>query len=288
MSLLVCFFAIVYFLFQFSNETQERSALYLAIGFTVVYLYIPFMVYWRTKKLFLSEKKFSKPIHWTMDEQHAEMKSDIFEYQFKWSGVAMVSENKNAFLIYQNRQSANVIPKLSLLPAIQMEFRKLMVSIPGLKTELWIISKDNPTTSIQLASKTKRLFNGLLDTILFLLIFVLLTFLYVVIYVKLTPYGAEDSPIVTFIPYIAFLPMYGLYYFLSEYFFQRSPAKWITRTKVVTIDNDRPKARQILGRTLSRMIPFEFISFFVSPEGVHDLVSKTRVIQQVIKTSESE
>ena len=64
-----------------------------------------------------------------------------------------------------------------------------------------------------------------------------------------------------------------------EFSCQRTLAKFITGTKVVTAKRDRPSIGQILGRTLSRYIPFEAFSCLDRrPIGWHDSLSGTRVI----------
>ena len=71
-----------------------------------------------------------------------------------------------------------------------------------------------------------------------------------------------------------------LYYFIFEVTLNRTPAKYITRIKVVMDDGTKPKAKAIFIRTLCRFIPFEMLSFLShsKPIGWHDRFSKTRVI----------
>src|SRR6185503_16207455 len=71
-----------------------------------------------------------------------------------------------------------------------------------------------------------------------------------------------------------------VYYGFFEGIFQRTPGKWITKTKVVRLDGSKPHFVQILGRTLIRLIPFEWISFLFGdhPFGWHDRWSGTMVV----------
>lgn len=72
--------------------------------------------------------------------------------------------------------------------------------------------------------------------------------------------------------------MFG-YYLLFEGIWQKTPGKWITKTKIVRRDETKPSFGQILGRTFARLIPFEPISFLVgAPIGWHDSLSKTLVV----------
>ncbi len=72
-----------------------------------------------------------------------------------------------------------------------------------------------------------------------------------------------------------------LYYIPLETIFNRTIAKFITRTKVVTVSGDKPSFGNILSRTLCRFIPFEAFSFLGGEAiGWHDRISKTRVIDE--------
>jgi uncharacterized RDD family membrane protein YckC len=77
--------------------------------------------------------------------------------------------------------------------------------------------------------------------------------------------------------YIAVL----IYYLSTEGVFGRSLGKLVTRTRVVTVDGGTPTFLQILGRTVSRWVPFEAFSFFGGPPvvGWHDSWSNTRVVR---------
>jgi uncharacterized RDD family membrane protein YckC len=72
-----------------------------------------------------------------------------------------------------------------------------------------------------------------------------------------------------------------VYYAGFEAAFGRTPAKWITRSSVVTTAGLKPRVTQILGRTLVRFVPFEAFSFLSGrfPRGWHDRWSGTRVVK---------
>ncbi|MGC4094529.1 MAG: RDD family protein [Polyangiaceae bacterium] len=76
------------------------------------------------------------------------------------------------------------------------------------------------------------------------------------------------------------IPLLIGYYLFFEGMFGKTPAKWLTNTRVVTVDGAHPRFMQILGRILSRYVPFEAFSFLDShPVGWHDKWSGTRVIR---------
>jgi uncharacterized RDD family membrane protein YckC len=70
------------------------------------------------------------------------------------------------------------------------------------------------------------------------------------------------------------------YHVFFETLWQRTPGKWITKTKVVCEDGTKPRFPRILGRTLCRWIPFDVFSFLFSPNplGWHDRISHTLVV----------
>ena len=79
------------------------------------------------------------------------------------------------------------------------------------------------------------------------------------------------------------------YWILSEYFFGKTPAKFLTKTKVVTKFGTKPSFWTIVGRTLCRLIPFEAFSFLGSrPVGWHDSISGTLVVNDTFGENESE
>ena len=64
----------------------------------------------------------------------------------------------------------------------------------------------------------------------------------------------------------------------------RTPAKFVTGTRVLNEDGTRPSFLRVAGRSLARLIPFEPLSFFRISDihkvgrGWHDTLTKTRVV----------
>ncbi len=70
------------------------------------------------------------------------------------------------------------------------------------------------------------------------------------------------------------------YYFLFEYYLGKTPGKFITRTRVIRIeDGEPPRAWQILLRTLLRNMPLEFLWYLFATVGPHDFMSQTLVVE---------
>ncbi|UII24203.1 RDD family protein [Fulvivirga ligni] len=123
---------------------------------------------------------------------------------------------------------------------------------------------------IHLASTGKRLANYIIDIVISYIILILALFISDAISI----YGGRQELIMFFLVF-----MIPAYYVTMEATLGKTVGKFITRTKVVTVDGAKPSFGQILGRTVSRIIPFERFSFFGSePVGWHDSLPGTRVI----------
>ena len=81
-----------------------------------------------------------------------------------------------------------------------------------------------------------------------------------------------------FIALLLFIPMYLIYYYVMEAYFQKTVAKFITKTKVVTISGNKPSKNDILQRTFFRLMlsPIFFLFF---RDGLQDTLSKTIVVK---------
>ncbi|NMM47525.1 RDD family protein [Marinigracilibium pacificum] len=74
--------------------------------------------------------------------------------------------------------------------------------------------------------------------------------------------------------YFAFL----FYYIFFESIFQATPGKFATGSRVIS-KGDKPGVWRVIGRTFTRLIPFDAISF-LGEEGWHDKWSKTSVVKE--------
>jgi len=81
--------------------------------------------------------------------------------------------------------------------------------------------------------------------------------------------------------YIIEIMLFFVYYIFFESKYNKTIAKFITRTKVVNQDGLKPTFNQIVGRTFARFIPFEAFSFLSNknPIGWHDSLTKTLVVK---------
>jgi uncharacterized RDD family membrane protein YckC len=88
------------------------------------------------------------------------------------------------------------------------------------------------------------------------------------------------SAAINFLLLISFAMIPG-YYIIFEYFWGKTPGKFITKTRVVNEAGRPPSFMNIVGRTLCRFIPFEPFSFLGGngSTGWHDSISKTYVVE---------
>ncbi len=138
-------------------------------------------------------------------------------------------------------------------------------------------SQQDSTTSL-VAPESRRFVNFILD-------YIVVQLLAIALYKVMEP--SVDIPRLLYDVFVnynyLFSPVVSIiflsYYILQEFFWGRTLGKFITGTKVVTADGTSPSFIQIVGRTLCRLIPFDWFSFLEeSPIGWHDKLSKTRVV----------
>lgn len=82
----------------------------------------------------------------------------------------------------------------------------------------------------------------------------------------------------TLMVYAFGLPVHFLYHSSLETVFGKTVGKMITKTRVVDEGGDKINFSEAAVRSLCRFIPFEAFTFLGSGLGLHDRLSKTRVI----------
>lgn len=129
----------------------------------------------------------------------------------------------------------------------------------------------------QLASKGQRFANYFIDVIAFYVIILTLGGLFLG---GLTE--AAMDPSMGFVLNLLFIGGWLGYYTIMEATTGKTLGKMVTGTKVIRDqDGGKPSWGQALGRAAARLVPFEFISIFISAEGVmwHDKWPNTKVIK---------
>ena len=118
-----------------------------------------------------------------------------------------------------------------------------------------------------------RFVNFLIDFIVWLILAVIVSFI-IGIFVQPT-----DQGILTLFGYVLIFATLIAYYAIMEIRFQKTVGKFITKTKVVKMNGEKPTNGDIITRTFCRLIPFDRISFLFVKNGIHDFLSKTKVVK---------
>ena len=80
----------------------------------------------------------------------------------------------------------------------------------------------------------------------------------------------------------------SIYYIFFEVIFQASPAKFLSETRVLTVDGKPIDFATSLARTFARWIPFNALSFLFARTGWHDRFSGTSVLKEKENSEEKE
>ena len=140
--------------------------------------------------------------------------------------------------------------------------------ISELNEKVQIESSKIDKTKSEFTTVDKRIINQLLD---FSVILILTLFFNKII--KTVFNSSEDFT------EIILISVYFTYYIYLENKYQQTLGKYYTKTKVVTVNGEKPTLKSIIYRTFCRTIPWDIISFTLSHNGFHDITSKTRVIK---------
>jgi uncharacterized RDD family membrane protein YckC len=146
------------------------------------------------------------------------------------------------------------------LEAAEYEIKKRGIGVSKIEKQK-IVNEDK-------VSSGKRFINYFIDLIIiFILISGLGNFSEILHYGRLTTFG-----------FFSIFILYFLYYVFMEYTFQKTIGKFITKTKVVTKEGEKPRLYKIIIRTVCRFIPYDLYSYAYTDKGFHDYSSDTRVI----------
>ena len=125
------------------------------------------------------------------------------------------------------------------------------------------------------AGKWRRLANALIDFIAMYVLQIAFSFLVALIF-----RDAGVRFIESLSPLLFYITFYFAYYVIFESATSTTVGKFMTGTIVVTENGSKPSINQIIGRTFTRLIPLDPISF-MNPEGRgwHDSFSGTYVVK---------
>jgi uncharacterized RDD family membrane protein YckC len=122
-----------------------------------------------------------------------------------------------------------------------------------------------------------RFVNFLIDFIVWLFIAFILNFAITLLF------DPENLDLFQIVVYVLLLGTFLGYYAIMEIKFQKTVGKFVTKTKVVKMDGGKPENSDIITRTFCRIIPFDRLSFLFVRNGIHDFLSKTKVIKDTVE-----
>ncbi|PKB42196.1 putative RDD family membrane protein YckC [Cellulophaga sp. RHA19] len=122
-----------------------------------------------------------------------------------------------------------------------------------------------------------RFLNLIIDSIIWYILIVITYFLFWIIIP--TSVSTSNGFIVGIINLVIIFVPFFAYHSLMEIKFQKTIGKFITKTRVVKLNGEKPESADIISRTFCRLIPFDRISFLFMKNGIHDFLSKTKVIK---------
>lgn len=147
---------------------------------------------------------------------------------------------------------------------------------------MFLLKPVNKMDNSKYASRTKRLLNWIIDTLI-----IALLWFGIILFTSefLINIGLQDwiAKVNSFKISFSVIAVMFLYYLIMEGFFKTSLGKLITKTNLTTVSGEELSFYPVFIRTICRLIPLEPLSFFSKEAiGWHDSLSKTRVIEMKI------
>ena len=143
-----------------------------------------------------------------------------------------------------------------------------------IKEQATLETEQKQTVDSNVVSSGIRFLHYIID---FVIAYLLILVIFIILGLFINP--TSNNFIGGLLTLITVLGTFLGYYAVMEIKFQKTVAKFITKTKVVKIDGNKPTASEIVVRTICRLIPFDGISYLFVKNGLHDYLSKTKVIK---------
>ena len=124
--------SILYFL-GFNVPFDSPPYFQIIFGFCLIAI-LPYSIYSTSKKNFSTHSRLQEKIIYVFTDEKIKQIGESFNSEMDWSKIYKIIELKGWILIYQNRQTANLIPKEFFGDNIS-EFREL-VKKKGIKAKM--------------------------------------------------------------------------------------------------------------------------------------------------------
>ncbi|MFL1895813.1 RDD family protein [Aquimarina sp. 2-A2] len=164
---------------------------------------------------------------------------------------------------------------------IEIENRNIDVAkFDKIKSEAIIHKEQIKKIDSNVVNSGIRFINLIIDSVVWYILIIIVFF----IFGLLIPDAALVNDIViVIINLVLVFGTFFAYHSLMEIKFQKTLGKFATKTKVVKLNGEKPENSDIIHRTFCRLIPFDRISFLFTKNGIHDFLSKTKVIKDTEK-----
>jgi len=153
----------------------------------------------------------------------------------------------------------------------EIEKRNIEVSkIEELKTTYTKLADNQKQIDSNKVSAMTRLLHFIVDTLAVLIFATILSFLII-------PLATDSNQ--NLLGYLLLAVSFFGYYIFMETKYQKTLGKFITKTKVIMKDGQKPTQSDIIRRTAFRLVPFDRVSYFFVVNGIHDYLSNTTVVK---------
>jgi uncharacterized RDD family membrane protein YckC len=187
----------------------------------------------------------------------------------------VMSEKTNEELIKIVTIESSKYQKLALDSAEkEIESRNIDISkFNEIKDFVSIEKQKNDQLDFNTVKSSTRFVHFIVDTFIFFIFYVIVGSVFQMIF----QFDVNKNFLFT---WLLMIITYVFYYSFVEYHFQKTFGKYITKTKVVTINGEKPSLNDIIVRSFCRLIPFDRMSFLFIKNGFHDGISNTRVVKE--------
>jgi uncharacterized RDD family membrane protein YckC len=154
----------------------------------------------------------------------------------------------------------------------EIESRNIDISkFNEIKNSVSIEKQKNDQLDFNTVKSSTRFVHFIVDTFIYFIFYVIVGSVFQMIF----QFDVNKNFLFT---WLLMIVTYVFYYSFIEYHFQKTFGKYITKTKVVTINGEKPSLNDIIVRSFCRLIPFDRMSFLFIKNGFHDGISNTRVV----------
>lgn len=97
---------------------------------TSFFILLPILLFFQTKKIFITDKFLSEEQNYIINEEGFEVKTNSSNVKISWDRIFLIKENKNYLLIFIAQNKAFIIPKSNIqdkLEAIKELFLKYII-----------------------------------------------------------------------------------------------------------------------------------------------------------------